>query len=164
MSLHSYESPLGMMLMETHGDALVGLWFMGQKHFPERLKSMEFSACDSVASAEARLWLDDYFAGKRPHISRLKLIPQGTEFQRRVWDILLKIPYGETLSYGAAAKLLEAESGRRMSAQAVGGAVGRNPISIIIPCHRVLGSDGSLTGYAGGADKKLALLRHEGIL
>ena len=164
MSLHSYESPLGTMLIECDDRAILGLWFVGQKHFPQRLKDMALSPCDSSAAAEAKGWLDSYFAGENPPVSRLDLRPYGTDFQKRVWDILINIPYGGTISYGQIARQLEGQDGKRMSAQAVGGAVGRNPISIIIPCHRVLGSDGSLTGYAGGADKKLWLLKHEGIL
>ena len=108
-------------------------------------------------------WLDLYFAGKEPHFMPA-LSPDGTAFQQAVWEILRTIPYGETTTYGAIAKRLEKNTGKRMSAQAVGGAVGRNPISILIPCHRVIGADGGLTGYAGGLDKKEYLLGLEGII
>ena len=106
-------------------------------------------------------WLDLYFAGKEPDFSPA-LNPTGTAFQMSVWAILQTIPFGETTTYGAIARRLEEQTKKRMSAQAVGGAVGRNPISIIVPCHRVIGADGSLTGYAGGLDKKEYLLRTEG--
>ncbi|MBQ2326884.1 MAG: methylated-DNA--[Clostridia bacterium] len=102
-----------------------------------------------------------YFAGEKPEISALMLAAEGSEFSRQVWEILRAIPYGETITYGQIAKTLEARTGKRVSAQAVGGAVGRNPISIIIPCHRVVGANGSLTGYAGGTERKAALLELE---
>ena len=104
-------------------------------------------------------WLDRYFSGQKPSCAELPLRPAGTQFQQQVWDILMQIPFGQTVTYGDIAKML----GQRMSAQAVGGAVGRNPISVIIPCHRVLGTRGKLTGYAGGVARKQWLLRHEGI-
>ncbi len=112
---------------------------------------------------KVKAWLDDYFAGLKPPVSSLPLAPIGGEFRQRVWKILLEIPYGGLRTYGGIAKEIAAEMGRSsMSSQAVGNAVGHNPISIIIPCHRVVGSNGSLTGYAGGIEKKLMLLRHEG--
>ena len=112
----------------------------------------------------ARDWLARYFAGEKPMPSELPLCPIGGEFRQRVWSLLCQIPYGETTTYGALARALAAQMGRpSMSSQAVGGAVGHNPISIIIPCHRVVGSGGSLTGYAGGIAAKLRLLEHEGV-
>ena len=108
-------------------------------------------------------WLDVYFSGRKPE-GMLPLAPRGSEFRRAVWELLREIPYGETVSYGDLAKRLEAQLGRKTSARAVGGAVGHNPISILIPCHRVVGADGSLTGYAGGLEQKTALLRLEGVL
>ena len=109
-----------------------------------------------------REWLDIYFSGKAPDFTPPLAIEGASPFRRRVWEILLQIPFGGTLTYGQIAARIQRETGKRVSAQAVGGAVGHNPISIIIPCHRVVGSDGSLTGYAGGLDKKLALLKLEG--
>ena len=114
--------------------------------------------------AQTRDWLDRYFAGQKPSPTELALAPEGSDFRRAVWDILCEIPYGQTRSYRDISRELAVKLGREhMSAQAVGGAVGHNPIGIIIPCHRVLGSDGSLTGYAGGLEKKRWLLRHEGL-
>ena len=113
---------------------------------------------------EAREWLDDYFAGKQPAISRLPLAPIGSEFRQIVWRILTEIPYGAVTTYGEIGKQVARELGKdHMASLAVGGAVGHNPVSIIIPCHRVVGSDGSLTGYAGGLKKKIWLLEHEGL-
>jgi methylated-DNA-[protein]-cysteine S-methyltransferase len=118
---------------------------------------------DLPAFAAARTWLDRYFAGEKPGIADLPLAPRGTAFQTAVWDLLREIPYGELTTYGALAQAVAARLGKaRMSAQAVGVAVGRNPVSIIIPCHRVVGADGSLTGYGGGLPLKIRLLEHEG--
>jgi methylated-DNA-[protein]-cysteine S-methyltransferase len=112
----------------------------------------------------AKNWLDRYFDGQKPDIFELPLVPHGSDFRREVWRILCGIPYGETITYGSIARTMAIKAGKaRMSAQAVGGAVGHNPISTIIPCHRVVGANGSLTGYAGGVDKKIKLLKHEGI-
>ena len=112
---------------------------------------------------QAKEWLDRYFAGEKPRISELKLEPAGSEFRKAVWEALCQIPYGEVVTYGELAqKMAVLHNRERMSAQAVGGAVGHNAISIIIPCHRVVGANGSLTGYAGGIDKKIKLLTHEG--
>ena len=155
-----YASPLGGITLAGDGIALTGLYFDGETGCP---------SCDAAHKkdlpvfGEAVKWLDLYFAGKEPHFMPA-LSPDGTTFQQAVWEILKTIPYGETTTYGAIAKQLEKNTGRRMSAQAVGGAVGRNPISILIPCHRVIGADGRLTGYAGGLDKKAYLLRLEGSL
>ena len=153
-----YTSPLGGITLTSDGMALTGLYFDGETGCPP---------CDAAHKkdlpvfGEAMRWLDLYFAGKEPDFMPV-LNPTGTAFQQAVWEILRTIPYGATTSYGAIAKRLEKSTGKRMSAQAVGGAVGRNPISILIPCHRVIGADGSLTGYAGGLDKKEYLLRTEG--
>ena len=150
-----YESPVGVLTLAGEGENLVGLWLEGQKYFGAGL---ELSAeGDLPAFDRARDWLDRYFAGKRPAPSELGLTPVGTAFQRAVWAQLCKIPYGETVTYGELAKQLQT------SARAVGSAVGRNPISIIVPCHRILGADGSLTGYAGGVERKQWLLEHEGV-
>ena len=164
ISISYYDSPVGKLLIKASEGALNGGWFVGQNHFPKDLINAPPLNVDCEITCLTHQWLDDYFAGLRPEISRLKLAPEGSDFRRMVWDILCTIPYGATMSYGQIATMIEKNTGKRMSAQAVGGAVGHNPISIIIPCHRVLGSDKSLTGYAGGLEKKLFLLSHEGIL
>ena len=150
-----YSSPLGEILLASDGEALTGLWFLGQTHFASRLDSRHEERCLPVLEETAR-WLDAYFAGEQPDFTP-PLHLRGTVFQRRVWALLLTIPYGQTRSYGALAQLLGCASAR-----AVGAAVGRNPISVIVPCHRVLAADGSLHGYAGGLWRKEALLRLEG--
>ena len=156
-----YVSPLGRILLAADEQGLTGLWFDGAKYFAAGLPA------DAVPSAtpaltEAARWLDAYFAGQQPDFLP-PLHPIGSAFQREVWDILLQIPYGKTTTYGAIAAQMAAKRGlARMSAQAVGGAVGHNKISLIIPCHRVVGTGGSLTGYAGGIDKKVQLLKLEG--
>lgn len=150
-----YASPLGPMLLVMDDVALAGLYFLGQKHFPPDLPAGAANAQDSLAQKALRQ-LDAYFQGERTAFD-LPLSPQGTAFQRAVWDGLLAIPYGRTITYGELARQL----GRPQSVRAVGAAVGRNPLSILIPCHRVIGADGSLTGYAGGLDRKRALLELE---
>ena len=155
-----YASPLGGMTLVSDGTALVGLYFDGQKYATEGL-DVTRTQKNLPVFEEARRWLDVYFSGRKPDFTP-PTTPAGTAFQQSVWEILRTIPYGETTTYGAIAQRIKQNTGRRMSAQAVGGAVGRNPISILIPCHRVIGADGSLTGYAGGLDKKESLLRWEG--
>ena len=155
-----YESPLGRMLLAASDGGLVGAWFYGQRYFARGLEDAEKNvghgaSVDSPVLLAARRWLDAYFAGERPGAAGLPLAPRGTAFQRRVWDALIVIPYGERCTYGE----LAAELGS--SPRAVGAAGGRNPISVIVPCHRVVGADGSLTGYAGGLDRKRALLALE---
>ena len=157
-----YASPLGGMTLVSDGTALVGLYFDGQKYFAEGLDAKRTQKNLPIFE-EARRWLDVYFSGRKPDFMPV-LAPHGTAFQQSVWEILRTIPYGQTVTYGAIARRIEQNTGCRMSAQAVGGAVGRNPISILIPCHRVIGTNGSLTGYAGGIDKKAYLLRIEEIL
>lgn len=157
-------SPLGPIFLAAREGALIGLWLEGQEQFLGAVRNEEKEEADSEIFRQTSRWLERYFAGERPEPRELRLAPEGTRFQRRVWEILLEIPYGQTTTYGKIAARLAAEQGRaRMSAQAVGGAVGRNPISIIIPCHRVIGANGSLTGYAGGIDKKIRLLTLEGV-
>lgn len=155
-----YTSPLGGMTLVSDGTALVGLYFDGQKYAAEGLDATRTQKNLPIFE-EARRWLDVYFSGRKPDFTP-PTAPAGTAFQQSVWEILRTIPYGETTTYGEIAQRIEQNTGRRMSAQAVGGAVGRNPISILIPCHRVIGADGSLTGYAGGLYKKGSLLRWEG--
>ncbi|WP_311643094.1 methylated-DNA--[protein]-cysteine S-methyltransferase [Selenomonas noxia] len=155
-----YTSPLGGMTLVSDGTALVGLYFDGQKYAAEGLDATRTQKNLPVFE-EVRRWLDVYFSGRKPDFTP-PIAPAGTAFQQSVWEILRTIPYGETTTYGAIARRIEQNTGCRMSAQAVGGAVGRNPISILIPCHRVVGTNGSLTGYAGGIDKKERLLQWEG--
>ena len=155
-----YQSPLGGITLAGSGDALTGLWFDGQKYFGNTLPKM----CESkeIPVFEiAKRWLDIYFKGKAPDFTP-PLSLEATPFRRAVWEILLTIPYGKTMAYGQIANQIAEQKGlSKMSAQAVGGAVGHNPISLIIPCHRVVGTNGSLTGYAGGIDKKVKLLTME---
>ena len=148
-----YESPIGRMLLSADDTGLTGLWFEGQKYFA-RCLDRENEEKELPVFAEAKRWLDIYFSGKEPDFTPpLHFI--GTDFQKEVWEILCAIPYGQTMTYGAIADQLAKKRGlSRMSAQAVGGAVGHNNLSIIVPCHRVVGSDGSLTGYAGGIGRK----------
>lgn len=147
--------------MACDGQALTGIWFDGQKYFPQDLLSRNEQLEDPVFD-RTREWLILYFQGQVPTFTP-PLAPRGTPFRKAVWEILLEIPYGRVTTYGEIARRMAARLGRpSMSAQAVGGAVGHNPISIIIPCHRVVGSSGSLTGYAGGLEKKAALLALEG--
>lgn len=154
--------PLGPMLLAGTERQLLGLWLPGQSHFARSLPPDAPRRADLVPFQLARRWLEDYFAGRNPDPAAVPLAPEGSEFQQLVWAKLRAIPYGQTTSYGALARAISAETGRPMAGQAVGGAVGRNPISILIPCHRVVGANGSLTGYAGGLDKKRWLLAHEG--
>lgn len=166
MQTQRYASPLGEILLAADEEGLAGLWFEGQKHFAHALDAHRVDGdCaegDNDALHSAVRWLDAYFNGGRPDFTPpLHLV--GTPFQLEVWQLLLKIPYGQTTTYGELARRMAQARGRAcMSAQAVGGAVGRNNISIIVPCHRVVGSNGSLTGYAGGIQKKVALLTLEG--
>ncbi len=155
-----YASPVGGMLLSADEIGLTGVWFDGEKFFADNLPP-EHKERETLTLAAAKRWLDIYFKGKEPDFTP-PLHPIGSAFRLKVWDILLKIPYGQTVTYGWIARKLAAREGlARMSAQAVGGAVGHNEISIIIPCHRVVGTSGSLTGYAGGMNRKIALLKTE---
>ncbi|HCT17152.1 MAG TPA: cysteine methyltransferase [Ruminococcaceae bacterium] len=159
-----YNSDLGTLTLAADGNKLIGLWIEGQKYFLSTIGEAVTRDDNNTAIVKAKSWLDRYFRGERPSISELELAPSGSEFRRAVWKILCGIPYGEVITYGEIAKEIARQNGlSSMSAQAVGNAVGHNPISIIIPCHRVVGTNGSLTGYAGGIDKKIYLLRHEGV-
>lgn len=158
ISLCHYNSPVGRLLLAEEQGTLIGLWMEGQKYFPNQSGTVQ----QTPTLCRAVEWLDAYFRGDRPAISELPLAPAGSAFRREVWGILCRIPYGATTTYAAIAGEIAKKHGlKQMSAQAVGGAVGHNPISIIIPCHRVLGTDGSLTGYAGGLDRKQWLLNWE---
>ncbi|MBD8932823.1 MAG: methylated-DNA--[protein]-cysteine S-methyltransferase [Lachnospiraceae bacterium] len=155
-----YSSELGDILLAADEIGLTGLWFFGQSYFADTLPAEQI-AQETPILAQAREWLDEYFSGKEPDFTPT-LHPMGSPFRQAVWKLLLQIPYGQTTTYGEIARQLEKLQNRpHMSAQAVGGAVGHNGISIIIPCHRVVGTKGSLTGYAGGLDKKMALLELE---
>ena len=155
-----YSSPLGSITLASDETSIIGLWFNGQRHFgnilPELTEQKELSIFK-----DAKRWLDIYFSGKEPQfLPPLKY--DSTPFRKAVCDIMLTIPYGKTMTYGEIAEKIAKEKGiKKMSAQAVGGAVGHNPISIMIPCHRVVGTSGSLTGYGGGMDRKVKLLKLE---
>lgn len=154
--MQRYASPLGGLLLAADEQGLIGLWFDGARHFAANLPEAREEKRTPILDETAR-WLDDYFSGGQPDFTP-PLHLTGSAFRLRVWARLLEIPYGQTTTYGELAKRLECG---RMSAQAVGGAVGHNPISIIVPCHRVVGTNGSLTGYAGGLDRKIRLLEIE---
>lgn len=155
-----YNSPLGDILLAADDIGLTGLWFDGEKYFSDNLPAEHIEEKTPILAA-VKHWLDIYFTGREPDFTP-PLHPIGSAFRQAVWDILLQIPYGQTTTYGEIARQLVKKQGLdRMSAQAVGGAVGHNEISIIIPCHRVVGTNGSLTGYAGGIDKKIWLLKLE---
>lgn len=157
-----YLSPLGGITLASDGLALVGLWFDGQKYFADTLDPIHREQPDLPVFDDTRRWLDIYFSGHAPSfIPTLGL--RASSFRRTVWEIMLTIPYGHTMTYGDIARLASRQRGLpSMSAQAVGGAVGHNSISLIIPCHRVVGANGSLTGYAAGLDRKARLLQLEG--
>ncbi len=157
-----YESPVGTLTIASDGQAVCGLWLDGQKYHGGTICEEMVPNDDAGGFAELRAWLNAYFAGNPQPIEDVPLAPIGSDFQQAVWEKLAAIPYGELTTYGAIASDLKRERGKA-SALAVGGAVGHNPISIIIPCHRVVGADGSLTGYAGGLPRKLWLLEHEGV-
>ena len=158
---YHYESPLGRITLASDGEALIGLWFDGQKYFADVLGGEAEEKILPVFEQTIR-WLNIYFRGKAPDFTP-PLRMKTTSFRKAVWEILLTIPYGETMTYGEIAAMVARQKGlSTMSAQAVGGAVGHNSISLIIPCHRVIGSNGSLTGYAGGIEKKVKLLEMEG--
>ncbi|MDR1300913.1 MAG: methylated-DNA--[protein]-cysteine S-methyltransferase [Treponema sp.] len=160
----TYPSPVGLITLACDGNNLVGLWLEGQKYHGDTIPEAMIEKSNTPVFTAAKKWLNNYFAGKKPAILELPLAPIGGEFRQGVWGILCEIPYGEVITYSGIAKKMAVKMNKEcMSSQAVGGAVGHNPISIIIPCHRVVGSKGSLTGYAGGIHTKVKLLEWEGV-
>lgn len=158
---YHYGSPLGGITLSSNGTELTGLWFDGQKYFGDTLPK-EYEEKSLPIFEQSVRWLDIYFSGKAPDFTP-PLLMKTTPFRKAVWEIMLTIPFGETMTYGEIADEIARQKGlSKMSAQAVGGAVGHNSISLIIPCHRVVGTNGSLTGYAGGVERKLKLLTLEG--
>ena len=159
----TYLSPVGVLTLACDGNNLVGLWLEGQKYYGGTISDVMVEKNDLLIFDNTKKWLDKYFKGEKPAVSELPLVPIGGDFRQAVWKILCEIPYGQVVTYGDIAKKMAARMNREsMSSQAVGGAVGHNPISIIIPCHRVVGAKGGLTGYAGGVATKEKLLRLEG--
>lgn len=159
----TYPSPVGLLTLAADEENLVGLWIEGQKYYGGTISETMTERDEMPIFDTVKKWLDRYFTGKQPGISELPLAPGGSDFRKRVWGILCEIPYGAVTTYGEIAKKMAQKTGKEnLSAQAVGGAVSHNPISIIIPCHRVVGSSGSLTGYAGGIETKIKLLEWEG--
>lgn len=159
-----HHEALGDLTIACDDSGIVGLWIAGQRHFGSSLDTDMVHDEENPVLKQTMEWLHRYFLGNPLPISALPLAPKGTAFQKQVWSALADIPYGKTSTYGAIAARVAQEQGcSHGGTRAVGGAVGRNPISIILPCHRVIGSDGNLTGYAGGIDKKIWLLEHEGV-
>ena len=162
--LTTHPSPIGRITLACDGNSLVGLWIDGQKYHGGTISEEMKEKSDIKIFDQTRNWLDRYFSGGKPAISELPLAPKGSEFRQEVWSVLCEIPYGKVITYGDIAKKMALKMNKKsMSSQAVGGAVGHNPISVIIPCHRVVGSNGSLTGYAGGLSVKIKLLELEGV-
>ncbi|OCG21711.1 methylated-DNA--[protein]-cysteine S-methyltransferase [Gilliamella apicola] len=162
--LCNYSSPMGLITLVSQQNKLVSAWIEGQKYFGNIVSAQKEEKPNLPIFNSTKKWLDDYFLEKKPNLYQLELAPNGTPFRHLVWKILCEIPYGKVTTYGDIAKQIALKTDKpRMSNQAVGGAVGHNPISIIIPCHRVIGANGNLTGYAGGIDKKIQLLQHEGV-
>lgn len=159
----NYQSPIGLLtLASNENNQLVGLWIEGQKYFGESIRNQMVFQDNLAIFTQVKEWLDRYFKGEQLNIKELALAPIGSEFRQNVWQILMDIPYGKVMTYGDIAKeIAKKRQLEAMSAQAVGGAVGHNPISIIIPCHRVIGSNGSLTGFANGISTKISLLELE---
>lgn len=166
MSLYKtyYDSPIGKLLLVSDNNNLIGLWIKNQKYYLGSLKENLIEKDDLPILMQTKNWLDRYFKCEEPKIDELSLKPDGSKFRKLVWQILCDIPYGKTRTYGEIAHEVASRLHKNsMSAQAIGGAVSHNPISIIIPCHRVIGSSGSLTGYAGGIKIKKKLLELEGV-
>ena len=162
--LTNYDSIVGELTIASDGENITGLWIKDQKYFEATLNKESIKQDDLPIFKEVKKSLDKYFKGEKTDFSRIALKPEGSAFRQEVWKLLCEIPYGELVTYGDIAKKIALKLGKKtMSGQAVGGAVGHNPISILIPCHRVIGINKSLTGYAGGIDKKIKLLELEGI-
>ena len=160
-----YMSPIGnIILCCDEKENIVGLWFEGQKYYADNIEGKIIENNSLKIFKKTKNWLNRYFSGKKPDIKEIPVKFIGNEFRKSVWKILCKIPYGKVITYNYIAKQIANQRGMtKMSAQAVGGAVGHNPISIIIPCHRVIGKNGKLTGYAAGLDKKTKLLELEAL-
>lgn len=159
--ISKYKSKIGNITIASDGINLTGLWFDGQKYFLANVEK-EIEEKNLKIFDETKLWLDKYFLGEKVNPNELKLKPKGTDFRKTIWKILCEIPYGQITTYSKIGKLLvQRENKKNYSAQAIGNAIGHNPISIIIPCHRVIGANGNLTGYAGGLEKKKKLLEIE---
>ena len=159
-----YNSPIGKLTVASNEENIVGLWLDGQKYYMDILKGKEYQEKETETIKLAKKWLDKYFGKGKPEISELPIELIGSDFRKQIWKILSEIPYGKVITYRDIAKQIAEQKGiKTMSAQAVGGAVGHNPISVIIPCHRVVGTNGSLTGYAGGIKNKIKLLELEGV-
>ena len=159
-----YDSPIGKLFIASDGESIIGLCIEGQKYYLDKIEKESILKNDLAIFEKTKKWLDSYFKQEKPKISELSLAPEGNTFRQYIWELLCEIPYGETTTYGELAKKVAKKLNKpSMSAQAVGNAVGHNPISIIIPCHRVVGKNGSLTGYAGGIDKKIKLLEIENV-
>ena len=158
-----YPSPIGIITLACYSDKLVGLWIKGQRYYGDTIPEATTENNNIKIFGVVKNWLDRYFSGKKPDIAELSLSPIGGEFRQLVWKTLCEIPYGKVITYGDIAKKVAMKMGREsMSSQAIGGAVGHNPISVIIPCHRVVGSNGSLTGFSAGINVKVKLLELEG--
>lgn len=159
-----YSSPVGKIALASRDNKLIGLWIEGQKYYLGKLKEERQVNGTEEILGKTKKWLDRYFNQEKPKIEELELAPMGSPFCQEVWKALCQIPYGEITTYGTIAKkVAQKRKKETMSAQAVGGSIGHNPISIIIPCHRVVGANGSLTGYAGGIEKKIKLLELENV-
>lgn len=163
ISITNYDSPIGPLVIASRNDKLIGLWVKGQKYFFSNFKDEVKKSDSDFILMKTKKWLDRYFNGEAPDINELDIEFVGSDFRKSVWKILSKIPYGKVITYSdIASQLASLRNIKKMSAQAIGGAVGHNPISIIIPCHRVVGKNGNLTGYASGIEKKFYLLSLEG--
>ena len=159
-----YNSPVGKLTIASNEKNVVGLWLDGQKYYMEVLEDKEYQEKETEVIKLAKKWLDKYFNNEKPEIDELPIEFIGSDFRKQIWKILSKIPYGKVITYGDIAKQIAKRKGiRTMSAQAVGGAIAHNPISVIVPCHRVVGANGSLTGYSGGVKVKIKLLEFEGV-
>lgn len=159
-----YNSPIGKILLASKNNKLIGLWIENQKYYLDKITDEMFEKDDEEILIKTKKWLDRYFNLERPKINELDLNPIGSDFRKLVWQVLCDIPYGKITTYKDIANIVSKKLNRKsMSSQAIGGAIGHNPISIIIPCHRVVGASGSLTGYAGGIDKKIKLLGIENV-